>query len=137
AWTRLKPASRAGTNVLVLDNATRLIVNTKIREALRDENVLAAEDTRLSILSPAGLTDTEKHMARFYSGGQVVRFDRDIAGAGIARDIEYRVIGLGREANGRQIVRLVDEHGLIVRWDPQSTAARRINVFDRDERDLA
>lgn len=136
-WTRLKPETRATTNILVLENATRLIVNTKIRETLKSENAIAAEDTRLSILTPAGLSDQEKHFARFYSGGQVVTFARDVAGAGLARDTEYRVVGVGREANGRQVVRLVDEHGRMVRWDPRLGQTRQINVFNREERDLA
>jgi len=137
AWIRLKSESRAGTNILVLDNATRLIINNKIREALKDEGRLAADDRRLSILAPAGLTDIEKHMARFYGAGQVVRFDRDIAGLGVARHADYRVAGLGREATGRQLVRLVDEQGRVVRWDPQTTQARHINVFNPEERHIA
>lgn len=137
AWIRLKSESRAGTNILVLDNATRLIINNKIREALNDEGRLAADDSRLSILAPAGLTDIEKHMARFYGAGQVVRFDRDIAGLGVARHADYRVAGLGREATGRQLVRLVDEQGRVVRWDPQTTQARHINVFNPEERHIA
>jgi len=137
AWMRLKPASRAGTNILVLDNATRLIVNSRIREALKNENGLAAEDGRFSILAPAGLTDIEKHMARFYGAGQVVRFSPNIAGLGIARHADYRVAGLGREANGRQVVRLVDDLGRVIRWDPQTTKAGHINVFNPEERDIA
>jgi conjugative relaxase-like TrwC/TraI family protein len=136
-WTRLKPETRATTNILVLENATRLIVNTKIRETLKSESAIAAEDTRLSILTPAGLSDQEKHFARFYSGGQVVTFARDVAGAGLARETEYRVVGVEREANGRQVVRLVDQHGRMVRWDPRLGQARQINVFNREERDLA
>ncbi|MFX6182727.1 hypothetical protein ABTF56_20640, partial [Acinetobacter baumannii] len=85
-------------------------VNTRIRETLKSESAIAAEDTRLAILTPAGLSDQEKHFARFYSGGQVVTFARDLAGAGLARDTEYRVVGIGRDASGRQIVRLADEH---------------------------
>ncbi|MCP5400454.1 MAG: relaxase domain-containing protein [Sphingomonas sp.] len=136
-WTRLKPESRANTNILVLENATRLIVNTQIRETLKREGVVAAEDTRLQVLTPTGMTDQEKHNARFYSGGQVVTFGRDMAGLGIARDTEYRVLGIGRDANGRQIVRLVDEHGRIIRWDPRLGKARQINVFNQEERTLA
>ncbi|WCT80073.1 MobF family relaxase [Novosphingobium humi] len=137
AWIRLKPDSRTATNILVLDNATRLIVNSKIREALKNESGLAAEDSRLSILAPAGMTDIEKHMARFYRAGQVLRFDREIAGLGVARHADYRVVGLGRETNGRQIVRLVDENGRTIRWDPQTARARHINVFNPENRDLA
>ena len=42
-WTRLKPENRATTNILVLDNATRLIVNSKIRETLKSESAIAAQ----------------------------------------------------------------------------------------------
>ena len=136
-WTRLGAQTRATTNILVLENATRLIVNTRIRETLKSESAIAAEDTRLAILTPAGLSDQEKHFARFYSGGQVVTFARGVAGAGIASNAEYRVVGIGCEANGRQVVRLVDEHGRMVRWDPRLGQARQINVFNREERDLA
>ena len=136
-WTRLGAESRATTNILVLENATRLLVNAKIRETLKSENAIAAEETRLEVLTPAGMTDSEKHFARFYSGGQVVTFGRDNAGAGLARDTEYRVIGIGREASGRQVVRLVDENGRVIRWDPRLGSARQVNVFNREERDLA
>jgi hypothetical protein len=49
------------------------------------------------------MTDQEKHFARFYSS-QVVVFSRDNVGLGIARDAEYKVIGIGRDARGRQTV---------------------------------
>lgn len=136
-WTRLKPETRATTNILVLENATRLLVNSQIRETLRSEGAIAAEDARLDVLTPSGMSDEEKHFARFYSGGQVVTFGRDIGAAGIARDSEYRVVGIGRDPNGRQVVRLVDSNGRTIRWDPRLGQARHINVFNRDERDLA
>lgn len=136
-WTRLKPENRSNTNILVLENATRLIVNAKIRETLKEEGALAAEDARLSVLIPSGMTDEEKRYARFYSGGQVVTFARDIVGVGIARNTEYRVQGIGRDANGRQVVRLVGENGRTIHWDPRLGKAQHISVFNREERDLA
>lgn len=135
-WTRLKPENRAATNILVLDNATRLIVNTQIREVLKREGVVAAEDTRLQILSPAGMSEQEKRLARFYSGGQVVIFARDEAGLGIAKGAEYRVDGIERDARGRQLVRLIDEKGRTIRWNPRVGRASQVNVFVSDERDL-
>ncbi|MDB5581545.1 MAG: TrwC protein [Bradyrhizobium sp.] len=136
-WTRLKPENRATTNILVLENATRLIVNACVRDALKVEGAIAAEETRLSVLTPAGMSDQEKRFARFYSGGQVVKFSTDNAGLGIARDTEYRVVGTGHDANGRQVVRLVDEHGRTIRWDPRLGRASQVNVFRGEERDLA
>ena len=136
-WTRLTPENREKTNILVLENATRLIVNTKVREALKTEGAIAAEETRLSILSPSGMTEQEKHFARFYSRGQVVVFSRDNVGLGIARDAEYKVVGVGRDARGRQTVNLVDEHGRTIQWDPRLGRASQINVFKEEQRDLA
>lgn len=136
-WTRLKPKSRASTNILVLDNATRLIVNSQVRETLKREGVIAAEDSRLSILTPAGHSDQEKRLARFYSGGQVVQFSRDQAAAGLVRNGEYRVIGIGIDEKGRQYVRLIDEQGQVHRWDPRTSKAAQVNVFVEETRDLA
>lgn len=136
-WTRLKPENRANTNILVLENATRLIVNTKIREALKTEGAVAAEEARLSVLTPSGMSDQEKQMARFYSGGQVLIFSRDHAGSGIARDTEYRVVGIARDGRGRQVVNLVDENGRTIRWDPRLGRASQVNVFKSEERELA
>lgn len=136
-WTRLRQESRASTNILVLDNATRLIVNSQVREILQREGAVAAQDTRLSILAPAGFSEQEKHLARFYANGQVVTFGRDQIEAGLARGSEYRVIGLTRDERGRPLVRLVDEHGRAVRWDPRLTKASQVNVFVSETRDLA
>lgn len=136
-WTRLSPESRASTNILVLENATRLVVNAAVRDTLMREGVIAAEGTRLQVLVPAGMSDQEKHYAHFYKPGQVVTFARDMVEIGISRDAEYRVLGSGREANGRQMVRLADEHDRVVRWDPRLERASHVNVFNQEERALA
>ncbi|SCW84988.1 hypothetical protein SAMN02927924_03352 [Sphingobium faniae] len=60
----------------------------------------------VAVLTPAGLSDQEKQLARFYSGGQVLKFNRDQVGAGLACDGEYRVVSVVRDAKGRQLVRL-------------------------------
>src|SRR3546814_18807139 len=53
-WTRLSPERREKTNILVLDNDTRLIVNTKYLRVLKKEMRRAAEETRLNVLAPSG-----------------------------------------------------------------------------------
>ena len=83
------------------------------------------------------MTDQEKHFARFYSRGQVVVFSRDNVGLGVARDAEYKVIGIERDARGCQTVNLVDEHGRTIQWDPRLGRASQINVFKEEQRDLA
>jgi ATP-dependent exoDNAse (exonuclease V) alpha subunit len=136
-WTRLSPAVRNGTNILVLDNVTRQIVNQKVRETLKTEGTVAAEEARLAVLLPSGMSTQEKHFSRFYSGGQVVQFARDNASLGIARDTEYRVLGTSRDVHGRQCVRLVDEHGRTILWDPRLGRASQVNVFNADARVLS
>ena len=136
-WVALSAKSRSGTAVLVLDNATRAAVNEQIRTSLKREGVVAAEDTRLQILTSANMSNEERRTARFYSGGQVVTFSRDQGEGGLARDTEYKVVGLGRDKAGRQIVRLVDENGLLHHWDPRTAKAQTVNVFKSESRDLA
>ncbi|MBB5707351.1 MobF family relaxase [Sphingopyxis panaciterrulae] len=136
-WTRLDPESRSKTNILVLDNETRQLVNLMVREVLQKEGRVAPEETPLELLRPAGMTDQEKRLARFYSGGQVVIFSRDDAGLGISRGAEYRVEGVEKDARGRQLVRLVDENGRTILWNPRVGRAAQVNVFVADKRNLA
>ena len=136
-WTRLKPGTRETTNILVLDNATRLIVNNRIREVLKQEGAIGAEDLRLSILTSSGMTNQEKSFARFYSRGQVVRFARDDAERGIAKNTDYRVDGVEQDSKGRQWVRLAGEEGGQLLWNPRLGRASEVAVFLEDTRDLA
>jgi conjugative relaxase-like TrwC/TraI family protein len=136
-WTRLGPESRKATNILVLENNTRRLVNEQVRDVLQREGVVAAEETRLQILSPAAVSEQEKRLARFYSCGQVVIFSRDVIASGIARDTEYRVTGQARDERGRQFVRLTDAQGREIRWDPRLGRTSRVRVFQEEARQLA
>ncbi len=136
-WTRLKSGNRAGTNILVLENATRLIVNAQVREALQREGTVGGQEVRLQILAPAGMTDEEKRFARFYRAEHIVRFARDLPAAGLLRDTDYKVTGLGSVGDGRQAVRLKDATGRERHWDPRTTRVRSVTVFKAEERDLA
>lgn len=69
--------------------------------------------------------------------GQVVRFSRDNAGLGIARDQDYRVLGVIRDGRGRHYVKLVDENGRMIHWDPRLGKASQVNVFHEETRPLA
>ena len=136
-WMDLPPQTRAATNILVLDNATRITVNANVRRALQKEGVIAAEEVPLKILAPAGLTSEERRMARLYSEGQVVMFNRDIDRIGVVRQAEYAVAGIGREATGREVVLLETEQGRTISWDPRRTRASLVSVFNVQDRGLA
>lgn len=136
-WMQLPPETRAATNILVLDNATRITVNANVRRGLQKEGVIATEEVPLKILAPAGLTNEERRMARLYSAGQVVRFSRDVDKIGIVREAEYAVVGVGRGENGREVVRLEDQKGRIILWDPRRTRGSMVSVFNVQDRSLA
>lgn len=136
-WTRLGAKSRTKTNILVLENATRLILNDKIREALKAEGALAGQDTGFSVLTPSGMTDQEKRFPRFYTRGQIVLFSRDDIGLGVAQDREYRVAGIAKDETGRQRVRLSDENDRTILWDPRLGRTSKVNIFNEEHRDLA
>ncbi|EZP70568.1 TrwC protein [Sphingomonas paucimobilis] len=136
-WMDLPPQTRAATNILVLDNATRITVNANVRRALQKEGGIAAEEVPLKILAPAGLTSEERRMARLYSEGQVVMFNRDIDRIGVVRQAEYAVAGIGREAGGREVVLLETEQGRTISWDPRRTRASLVSVFNVQDRGLA
>ncbi|RYL98166.1 MULTISPECIES: AAA family ATPase [Sphingobium] len=136
-WMQLAPETRAATNILVLDNATRITVNANVRRGLQKEGVIAIQEVSLKILAPAGLTSEERRMARLYSKGQVVMFNRDVDQLGIARQAEYAVVGFGRQESGREVVRLEDQQGRIILWDPRRTRASMVSVFNVQDRGLA
>jgi conjugative relaxase-like TrwC/TraI family protein len=136
-WARLAPSSRAKTNILVLENATRLIVNDLVRSALQVEGAVAEKEASFEILSPSGMTEEEKRFARFYSKGQVLLFARDRPREGIFGGSEYRVAAIQQGRAGRQVVRLIDEQGGELQWDPRIGRPARVNVFKSEHRDLA
>lgn len=137
AWMDLAPETRSATNILVLDNVTRITVNANVRRGLQKEGVIAAEETPLKILAPAGLTNEERRMARLYSKGQVVMFNRDIEELGVVRQAEYEVAGLGRDPGGREVVLLEDQQGRSLSWDPRRTRTSLVSVFNVQDRGLA
>ncbi|MDI1297189.1 MAG: MobF family relaxase [bacterium] len=136
-WTRLGNESRAKTNILVLENATRLILNDKIREALKAEGALAAQGTGFSILTPSGMTDQEKRFPRFYTRGQVVIFSRDDIDLGVVQDTQYRVAGIAKDGKRRQRVRLSDENDRTILWDPRLSRTSKVKIFNEEQRNLA
>ncbi|WP_443019155.1 ATP-dependent DNA helicase [Sphingobium sp. EP60837] len=136
-WMQLTPEMRASTNILVLDNATRITVNANVRRGLQKEGVIGREEVPLKILAPAGLSSEERRMARLYSKGQVVMFNRDVNKLGIVRQAEYAVVGFRKEESGREVVGLEDQQGRIILWDPRRTRATMVSVFNVQDRGLA
>jgi conjugative relaxase-like TrwC/TraI family protein len=136
-WMQLAPEMRASTNILVLDNATRITVNANVRRGLQKEGVIGREEVPLKILAPAGLSSEERRMARLYSKGQVVMFNRDVNKLGIVRQAEYAVVGFRKEESGREVVGLEDQQGRVISWDPRRAQTSMVSVFNVQERGLA
>ncbi|MGA3008582.1 MAG: AAA family ATPase [Opitutaceae bacterium] len=68
-------------------------VNERIREELRKQNVLGAEDVMVPALERLDLTDAQKRDKRFYSDDSVLVLNRDAAG--MKRGTHCRLIEVG------------------------------------------
>lgn len=53
------------------------------------------------------------------------------------RKAEYTVAGLVREAGGREVVRLKDQQGRFILWDPRRVRSALVSVFNVQDRRLA
>ena len=68
-------------------------VNERIRDALRQQGVIGAEDAKVSALERLDLTDAQKRDKRFYSGESVLVLNRDVAG--MKRGTQCRLVEVG------------------------------------------
>src|SRR5581483_8358543 len=68
-------------------------VNERIRDELRKQGVLGAEDVKLRALERLDLTDAQKRDKRFYSNESMLVLNRDVAG--MKRGTQCRLIEIG------------------------------------------
>lgn len=68
-------------------------VNERIRDALRQQGVIGAEDVKVKALERLDLTDAQKRDRRFYSGESVLVLNRDVAG--MKRGTKCRLVEVG------------------------------------------
>ena len=59
-WGGLAGELRGSTNILVLDNAARILVNQDVRKILKAEGALPHAEREFAILVPSGMSDEEK-----------------------------------------------------------------------------
>lgn len=68
-------------------------VNERIRDALREQGVVGAEDVMVRALERLDLTDAQKRDRRFYSDESVLVLNRDVAG--MKRGTQCRLVEIG------------------------------------------
>ena len=68
-------------------------VNERIRDELRRQSVLGAEDVKVRALERLDLTDAQKRDKRFYSDESVLVLNRDVAG--MKRGVQCRLVEIG------------------------------------------
>lgn len=68
-------------------------VNERIRDALRQQGVIGADDVKVRALERLDLTDAQKRDRRFYSAESVLVLNRDVAG--MKRGTQCRLVEVG------------------------------------------
>jgi len=71
-------------------------VNERIRDTLRRQGVLGAEDVKVRALERLDLTDAQKRDSRFYSDQSVLVLNRDVAG--MKRGTQCRLVEIGENS---------------------------------------
>lgn len=94
----LTPSERAETRVLTLTNAARKEISEEIRDGLRKEGVLGAEEIKVNGLSNRQMTRAELGDARSYAPGDVVMSVASSRDYGLQKNSLYVV----REFDGRR-----------------------------------
>lgn len=90
-WLGLMQHDRDRTGIVVLTNAVRKEINEQIRDGLKAEMRIGAEDVELHGLRPLGLTRAAAADARSYDRGNVIVADETLKKEGLERGVFYTV----------------------------------------------
>lgn len=114
-YLALSAADRAKTIVLDPTRAGREELNAKIRDGLRVEGAIGAEDRAAKTLDKKDLTQEQSKQAGNYKEGDIVRFSKDYEKAGIEKGAYYTVERVDHKA---KTVHLASGDGERVAWQP-------------------
>ncbi|MFC3058384.1 MobF family relaxase [Paenirhodobacter populi] len=137
SWLELKPSERERTGLIVLTNAVREEVNAAIREGLRGEGRIAANDTQIRSLAPHNFTKAEAAEAASYRINDVVVPIRDVKGVGLTGNTLYKVTDTSLRSN--TITLRPEDGGLAIRVPlvAGGKAAASLIAYSPVERDFA
>lgn len=113
-WLALPAAERERTALYASGRDTRSELNELIQDGLKAEGLIGAEGRTVTTLSAINATREEMRFAGTYKAGQVIDVVRNSAPGGLARG-RYDVVG----TDGRGRVKLLDERGRAVKFNPQ------------------
>ena len=125
-YLSLSPEERDQTLVASGLNATRVKVNTAIRDALKGTGEIAKEGVEITALRDTRITREQRTRSEMFSPGEIVRLTE-----GQGRDratTDYTVV---REEEGRLILR--DPDGLEKTWKPTRSNLPDFSVFKAEK----
>ncbi|MDH2328318.1 MobF family relaxase [Cereibacter sp. SYSU M97828] len=136
-WLALRSNERAQTGIVVLTNDVREKVNAEIRETLKNERLIGADDVKQSVLHPLNLTVAEAKDAASYKVGDVVVPLRGYKSEGLKKGEVYVVEDKSERS-----------HSLVLRPEKGGDTARislakdlsappALVAYERKERDFA
>lgn len=128
----LPKAEREQTIVLTPFNEDRRAINEGVRSGLKEQGVLAREETAREILVSKGWTRAMQKEAQYYRPGDVVRFGRDYQQIAAQKGEYLRVAAVDAPAGK---VLLEKEGGAQIEWHPKKH--NKIEVYEVEPRNLS
>lgn len=123
---------RVNTLIITPFNNDRTQINSKVRDALREEGILKGNDKAASILVNRGLTKAEMQHAKYYKNDDVVLFRRGYKSMEIPDNSYLRVVKIDRDSN---VLTLKTEDGKEVPFSPKGKTS--MEVYREESRGLA
>jgi hypothetical protein len=135
-YLAMSPEHQSKTLVLTPANEDREIVNTLIRDGLKNQKKLTGIDTETTILLNRGLTRSERQRVSNYQVKDVVRFNKHYRSLGVAKGSYWRVDKLNKDKNE---IHLKNDKGQNILWQPHRVGGGRegaIEIFESRARQL-
>lgn len=135
AYLALSPTEREGSGILTPSNRVRTQINTAVREGLKAEGAIGAEDHQVNGLTSLRMSVAERSDPRSYSAGYIVIAHQTVKTAGIIKGEIYEVVGQSDKAV--TLTRASDGERFDISPAPGSKLASSIDVFAREDRDFS
>jgi conjugative relaxase-like TrwC/TraI family protein len=122
----------APPSVIVLDNQTRVAINTAIRASLQDKGLLSDNKYTATVLINTGRTKVELKRSDHYKPGDLIEWHKDDKRLGVKAGTVMQVRHI--DTNGL----VLDHDGKHIDWSPRTGASRgAVSVNATSTRELA
>lgn len=126
-------AHRNHIQIAALDNASRIALNSEIRDRLQNEGAVAKAENSFHILSTKALTSHQLRYADYYKKGDMLVFHVGNKSLGVERDSQWQV---ERTKDGKVLLKS-SRGDATLEFDPARGRKDGMTLYDVQERKLA